>query len=147
MLVMPRPLLSNAQLQTGNTRAIGVLAEHVPRSMDSARMEDILASSRVHALMRQLLQWKRSIFSNPPFGAAVLWVKPRNRVHVRPVQIMGIRDRCGTGADPWMPGKHPHAGGRGIVSGCALRRSYRTHSRACLAGARVHVERPWLLAS
>src|SRR5690349_20467908 len=96
MLVMPRPLLSNAQLQTGNTRAIGVLAEHVPRSMDSARMEDILASSRVHALMRQLLQWKkRSIFSNPPFGAAVLRVKPRNRVHVRPVQVMGIR----TGAE------------------------------------------------
>src|SRR5690242_17890566 len=104
MLVMPRPLLSNAQLQTGNTLAIGVLAEHVPRSVVSARMEDILASSRVHALMRQLLQWKRSIFSNPPFGAAVLLVKPRNRVHVLPVQVMGIRDRCGTGADPWMPG-------------------------------------------
>src|ERR1700750_2160971 len=81
MLVMPRPLLSNAQLQTGNTRAIGVLAEHVPRSIDSARMEDILASSRGHALMRQLLRFSTSsILSKSLFSACTLRVNPRDRV-------------------------------------------------------------------
>src|SRR5690349_1815991 len=98
MLVMPRPLLSNAQLQTGNTRANGVLPEHAPRSADSAKIDDSLASRRVHAPIDSSCIEKRVYLLQSAIRRSCASGDATRSCSSATCLASRIRDRCGPAA-------------------------------------------------